>query len=81
MSLCIFVYICLCVICVCSQVIETVLKVCPDDGARLFSPICVDVLRAVLESEARQSLFSVLTILPHLIICVHLAVNMLAQIK
>jgi hypothetical protein len=36
------------------QVVETVLKVSPDEGARLFSPMCIDVVRAVLESEVRK---------------------------
>jgi len=36
------------------QVVETVLKVCPEEGARLFSSMCIDVVRAVLESEVRQ---------------------------
>jgi hypothetical protein len=35
------------------QVVETVLKICPEDGARLFSSMSVDILQAVLEPEVQ----------------------------
>ena len=31
--------------------LETLLKVCPDDGSQLFSPVFVNVLKALLEQQ------------------------------
>lgn len=36
------------------QVVETALKVSPEEGARIFNPMCIDVVRAVLQSEVRK---------------------------